>query len=146
MDCCREVERIKKELNRARFELSVFYEITQIMRSTLRLDEVLYIILTGITANQGLGFNRALLFLIDYDTDSIKGKMGIGPYSYEEASKIWKWIEQEKKNMADLAKEYHRIKKEKPKLFEVVESLSFPLSGRKNILHEAFFRKETVFV
>jgi len=49
------------------------------MRTTLNFDEILYIILTGITARQGLGFNRAALFFVDYTLKKFRGIMGIGP-------------------------------------------------------------------
>ena len=54
-----EVAKLKKELERSRFQLYIFYELTKAMRTTLRLEEITYIILTGLTAHQGLGFNRA---------------------------------------------------------------------------------------
>jgi len=141
-----ELERLKRELERARFELSVFYEITQAMRSTLRLEEILYVILTGITAHQGLGFNRALLFLVDFENKLIKGKMGIGPVSREEADKIWKWIREEKKELMDLLKEYHRIKERKPELFRMVEELAFPLEGSDTVLQQVFSEGLPIFI
>ncbi|MEW6606625.1 MAG: GAF domain-containing protein [bacterium] len=54
------------------------------------LDKMLYIILTAITIKEGLSFNRAMLFLHDEYTNSLKGKMAIGPVTNEEAKEIWK--------------------------------------------------------
>ena len=54
---------LKDALNRTKAELNILYEISNAMRTTLKLDEILYIILTGVTAHAGLGFNRAMLFL-----------------------------------------------------------------------------------
>ena len=71
--------KLKQELERTKIELGILYEISNAMRTTLRLDEILYIILTGVTAHAGLGFNRALLFLINEKDALIEGKMGIGP-------------------------------------------------------------------
>jgi len=45
-----EVDKIKQELDRARAEMSMLYEISNAIRTTLKLDEVLYIILTAVTA------------------------------------------------------------------------------------------------
>ena len=138
-----EEERIKKleeELRRTQTEFRIFYEITQVMRSTLNLDEILYIILTGITANQGLGFNRAALFFVEYDNKKIRGTMGIGPAEPQEAEGIWRFIEQEKKDLYDLIKEYQKLKQtdNKPKFFKLVESLEFPLSREAGIIFEVF--------
>jgi len=35
------------------------------MRTTLKLDEILYIILTGVTAHTDWDLNRAILFLVN---------------------------------------------------------------------------------
>lgn len=97
-----DVIKVKQELDRTRIELGILYEISNAMYTTLKLDEILYIILTGVTAHTGLGFNRALLFLVNEQEKTIEGKMGIGPESGEEANRIWSQIEQEKKNLDDL--------------------------------------------
>jgi diguanylate cyclase (GGDEF)-like protein len=76
------------------------------MRTTLKLDEILYIILTGVTAHIGLGFNRALLFLINEKEQLIEGKMGIGPETGEEANRIWSQIEGENMDLDDLINVY----------------------------------------
>ena len=53
---------LKKELNKSKAELWLLYEISNAMHTTLKLPEVLYIILTAVTSSEGLGFNRAMLF------------------------------------------------------------------------------------
>lgn len=101
-----ELTKTKQELDRSKTELSILYEISNAMRTTLKLDEILYIILTGVTAHIGLGFNRAMLFLVNENEGIIEGKMGIGPETGEEANRIWTQIEQEKKNLDDLINAY----------------------------------------
>ncbi|MDD4939064.1 MAG: sensor domain-containing diguanylate cyclase [Candidatus Omnitrophica bacterium] len=101
-----EVGKIKQELERTKTELAILYEISNAMRTTLRLEEILYIILTGVTAHIGLGFNRALLFLVNEKENLIEGKMGIGPESGEEANLIWTRVEQEQMDMDDLISAY----------------------------------------
>ncbi|MBM3255491.1 MAG: sensor domain-containing diguanylate cyclase [Candidatus Omnitrophica bacterium] len=97
-----ELAKIKEELQNAKAELNILYEISNAMRTTLKLDEVLYIILTGVTAHTGLGFNRAALFLVNEKEGIIEGRLGIGPGNAEEANRIWGQIEQEKMDMEDL--------------------------------------------
>ncbi|MFA5320253.1 MAG: diguanylate cyclase [Candidatus Omnitrophota bacterium] len=89
-------------IEKTRNELAILYEISNAMRTTLKLDEILYIILTGVTAHTGLGFNRAILFLINEKDKLLEGKMAIGPETGEEANRIWKQIEQEKMGLDDL--------------------------------------------
>lgn len=97
-----EVTKIRQELDKTRIELGILYEISNAMYTTLKLDEILYIILTGVTAHTGMGFNRAMLFLVNDQEDMVEGKMAIGPESGEEANRIWTQIEQEKKDLNDL--------------------------------------------
>ena len=97
-----ELTRLKEELNRTKAELGILYEISNAMRTTLKLDEILYIILTGVTAHLGLGFNRAMLFLLNEKEGIIEGRMGIGPDTGDEANRIWRHIEREEMNLDDL--------------------------------------------
>lgn len=101
-----ELSKIKEEVGRTKNELAILYEISNAMRTTLKLDEILYIILTGVTAHIGLGFNRAILFLVNEKEGLIEGKMGIGPESGEEANRIWREIEQEKMDLDNLINTY----------------------------------------
>ena len=130
---------LKQELDKLRSQFYIFYEITQAMRTTLELEEITYIILTGVTAHEGLGFNRAILFLIDEVDKKINGFMGIGPLKSSEADKIWRYIEEEKMSLEDLIKAYHKVKKspQKPQLIEVVKKISFPLSKEAGLIFKA---------
>jgi diguanylate cyclase (GGDEF)-like protein len=98
--------KIKHENERTKSELAILYEISNAMRTTLKLDEILYIILTGVTAHIGLGFNRALLFLVNEKDGLIEGSMGLGPDTGEEANSIWKHIEHEKMDLDVLINAY----------------------------------------
>ena len=101
-----ETLKIKEELERTKMELGILYEISNAMRTTLKLDEILYIILTGVTAHIGLGFNRAVLFLVNEKEKIIEGKMAFGPESGEEANRIWTEIEEDKMTLEDLINAY----------------------------------------
>ena len=79
------IKELTDELTRAQKELEILYEISNAMRTTLELNHVLYIILTGVTSHTGLGFNRAILFLVNKKKDCLEPKMAIGP----ESGLIW---------------------------------------------------------
>jgi len=125
----------QKELEKARAELWMFYEVSNLMRTTLKLEEVLYIILTCVTSHEGLGFNRAVLFLINERKRILEGKMGIGPDTAEEADKIWKRIENEKTTLKDLISASKRfIRKKGARLDKLVKSVKVPLQEHAGIL------------
>jgi len=70
-------------------ELSFLYDMANAMRLTLKVDKLLHIILTAMTMGGGLGFNRAMLFLVNERTKTLQGMLGIGPASAWEAGEIW---------------------------------------------------------
>lgn len=126
---------LQKELEKSRAELWMFYEIGNLMRTTLKLEEILYIILTCVTSHEGLGFNRAMLFLVNERKKTLEGKVGIGPDTAEEAEKIWKRIEAEKTTLKDLISIYKAfIKRKGSRLDKVVKSIKVPLRESGGIL------------
>jgi len=142
------IRRLEEELERVRSQLYVFCELTKAMRTTLRLEEITYIILTGLTSHEGLGFNRAVIFFIDENESLLKGFMGLGPINAEEASQIWRNIEEEKKDLYTLINNYSQLKKSntKPKFMEFVHSLSFPLIKESGILFDVFNKEEIFYL
>ncbi|MDA8338809.1 MAG: PAS domain S-box protein [Nitrospiraceae bacterium] len=100
-----EKKRIEKELLRKNNELSRLFFISSAMRGTLELDKLLRMVLTAVTMGDGLGFNRAMLFFLDEDKGILKGAMGVGPSSHEEAWQIWSRLSMEHKNLHSLIDE-----------------------------------------
>lgn len=71
-------------------QLMLIGEITAALNSTLGLEETFNVILVGVTAGEGLGFNRAFLFLAEADHDAwLTGRTAIGPAGPAQAGKIW---------------------------------------------------------
>ena len=122
-----ELEKLKQELEKARTELDILYEISNAMRTTLKLEEILYIILTGVTCHIGLGFNRAMLFLLNEKENALEGKIGIGPDTGEEADRIWKGIEALEMDLDDLISGYRHFKSSESKLNQLIKDLKIPL-------------------
>ena len=100
-----EKKRVEKELIRRNQELSRLFFISSAMRSTLELNRLLRMILTAVTMSDGLGFNRAILFLLDEDRGVLRGAMGVGPASPEEAWQIWERLSIEKKTLPEILRE-----------------------------------------
>jgi len=100
-----ERKRVEKELIRRNQELSRLFFISSAMRGTLELDRLLRMVLTAVTMSDGLGFNRAILFLVDEKRGVIKGAMGVGPAGPEEAWHIWEKLSIEKRTLPDLMRD-----------------------------------------
>ena len=76
--------------SRARLrQLALISEITAALNSTLGLEETFNVILVGVTAGEGLGFNRAFLFLADETDEWLTGRTAIGPAGPAQAERIW---------------------------------------------------------
>ncbi|MBN2497803.1 MAG: sensor domain-containing diguanylate cyclase [Deltaproteobacteria bacterium] len=88
-------EQMLKELQ---FQLTV----TRAMLGTLDLDQVLFIILSGITHGEGLDFNRAFLFLADDAGRELRISTAVGPASEAEAHRIWEEMEERKLDLEQL--------------------------------------------
>ena len=130
-----DMEKIIKDFEKARAELWLLYEISNAMRTTLELEQILYIILTAVTCHEGLGFNRAMLFLVNKKENALEGKMGIGPHSIEEATGIWRSIEEKKMDLEDLINAYDNFKRDpNSKLHNLVKSMRIPLDESQGIL------------
>ena len=56
--------------------LSTLYQINSAMMTTASYEELLRIILESITLKEGLGFNRAILLLVDEETKQLKAVKG----------------------------------------------------------------------
>ena len=70
-------------------EISILNEIAMAMQGTMQLDALLEVILTGVTFGGGLGFNRAILLLVDESRQVLEGRVGVGPSTGEEAARVW---------------------------------------------------------
>jgi PAS domain S-box-containing protein len=126
------------ELGRRLWELSVVREVTHTLQGTLSLDEVLRIILTGVTAEQGLGFNRAFLLLLDQQDGRLKGELAVGPSNPQEAEWIWEGLRNQSHTLKELL-ERHRDASGQfdPGLNEIVKRMEFELIPDGSIVARA---------
>ena len=96
----------QQQLEQARFRLQLAHGLAIKMNtaflSLVELDEILQAILVGITAEEGLQFNRAFLALFNDDRTQLQGRMAIGPGSMEDGGRIWHNLEQLDLDFQDL--------------------------------------------
>ncbi len=130
-----EEQRLQEELRRTRQELLLLYEIGNLIRTTLYLDEVVYLILSAVTSHEGMGFNRAMLFLCDPSGTHLEGSMGIGPKHPEASPHVWKMIEENKIALEGLLDVYHKSNKNIDiELNEVIRQVRMPIEKDFGIL------------
>lgn len=83
-------------------QLNVFKEVSFSMQQTLNLEKLLKTILTSVTAGYGLGFNRAIILLIDENGSKLSGIMGTGPMTAEEGFQTWGRLTKNKYKLKEL--------------------------------------------
>ena len=87
-------------------ELSFQLTVTRAMLKTVELDQILYIILSGITHGDGLNFNRAVLFLAWDRRNELRVSSSAGPANGEAAHRIWESIKAERLSLENLFDRY----------------------------------------
>lgn len=88
------------------FELMV----TKAILRSLSIDQVLYVVLSGVTSGEGLGFNRGLFLLADDGQRSLRTAMAVGPIHKQEAHRIWEDMVEKSLTLEALLTVYDAVK------------------------------------
>ena len=65
-----------EEIENKYYQLSLLNKVGNAMQGMHELDRLLHLILTCVTAGGAIGFNRAMLLLVNHDKGIVKGMMG----------------------------------------------------------------------
>jgi signal transduction histidine kinase len=101
-----------------------------LLQGALNFDQVLYTVLTCATAGPALGFNRALVLLLDEGRQDLYGVTAMGPANAEDAMRIWRGIDDRDMSLEDLIAEYEYFsRQELSPLQRMVKALRFPVAS-----------------
>ncbi|MGC2423425.1 MAG: GAF domain-containing protein [Nitrospirota bacterium] len=126
-------------------ELSFLYDIANAMRTTLRLEKLLHIILTAVTMGGGMGFNRAMLFLVNDRTKTLQGMLGVGPSSSWEAGEIWSRLGNRPVNFRDWNISDKEVASQKESSFNrTVKGLRFSYEDDRSVFATAIREKRAI--
>ena len=126
------------------YQLSLLREISIAMQRVLERDKLLHLILTCVTAGFAIGFNRAFLFLTDRGRNELRGTMGVGPTSREDAYRIWGELSRKALTFEKYLENVSRGIMIRGGLQDLVEHIVINLHDTKNILTE-IAKNGTVF-
>ncbi|MBI3583001.1 MAG: GAF domain-containing protein [Nitrospinae bacterium] len=115
-------------------ELSILYEISMAMQTTINLDRLLRIILSCVTVGSVLGFNRASLFLVNEKTNTLQGMMGLGPDSGEDARDIWNKLTEITNLFQWLTSQGEALGKKESSFDKFIKSTRIPITQDSGIL------------
>ena len=113
-------------------ELSTLWELNKALLTTVNFERILQLTLTSITIGDGLGFNRAMLFLVNEKNHRLEGTMAVGPENAEEAGRIWASLSQRKGTLSDLITQLNP--EGNSRLNSIVKEIQIPLDQEQCIL------------
>ncbi len=125
-------------------ELYIMNEISEVLLSTRKLDDILHMILIGVTAYQALGFNRAFLFLINEEATMLEGEVATGSLTSEEAYKIWERLTHESHTLKELLESRHGgLSKEDEPINNLIKQMKIPLKGTESIFTQTVYENKS---
>jgi signal transduction histidine kinase len=101
-DLRKKISEMNRRLQMRIEELSFIRKISADIESKTELDEILRTVLTGLTAGEALGFNRAFLFLMNEDRNVLEGVMAVGPADAEEAHRVWSELAERRLSLREI--------------------------------------------
>jgi hypothetical protein len=104
----------------------------------MEIDRLLRVILTAVTAGDGLGFNRAFLLLVEEDGKTIRGRLAVGPAHADEAAETWRAMASENTCLADILNRPAEDAGGGDGAADLVHRLVFPLEGKSGVFRKCF--------
>ncbi len=125
-------EEINKQLQRQYVILKTIMEFSDTLQHESSLDKIIHIVLTAVTAKEGLGFNRSFILLVDDEKKSLVGKSAVGPSNAEEAGRIWAELSDEPKTLSQTLRAYQKAtEKQDTEINRIVRSIDIPLNSNQ---------------
>jgi len=121
------------------YHASILSHISETMGDESETETTFYNILAGVTSGSGLGFNRAMLFMVE--DEMLQGKMAVGPDSFEEAIEIWNSLSS---TDVDVTVQYP-IEIKRGNFLKKVQAYRISLS-ENNIFTQAVKTKESIHI
>lgn len=130
-------KKYQEDLEKANFRIQLMHQLSLKMNNaflnTVELDEILQAILVGITANEGLRFNRAFLAMFDEERHLLTGRVAIGPACREEAASIWGEMGQKGLDFIGIVNSLKSCTKD-AEVNRLIRTLEVPVSDSNHIL------------
>jgi signal transduction histidine kinase/DNA-binding response OmpR family regulator len=141
----------QQELEKAHFRIQLLHQLSLKMNSvylsTVELDEILQAILVGITAEDGLRFNRAFLAIFEDGGNILQGKLAIGSECREEAGRIWAELRDKKLDFLEIVQNIRKICIDgDTKVTQLIKKLRVPVSDKEHILIKSALGRRSILV
>ena len=143
--------RYQKQLEYTNFRTQFLHQLNLKMNNaylnSTELNTVLQSILVGITAEEGLKFNRAFLLLFNDDRTELQGRFAIGPKFKADATQVWDGIKKDNLHLADiLDKVSLSIMDNDTELNAIIQNLKIPADNENHVLIRACESRQSIHV
>lgn len=139
-----------KEFNSYRHEVFILSLISQAVRAFNQADNletILKIVLIGVTAGSGLGFNRAFILLTCDDQCCLRGALANGPSSPEEAHQIWNKLSSGEITLEQMFNfALNKEAEQHEPLSKFLSNIAIPLADKNNIFARAALEKKSMII
>ncbi|NTV12743.1 MAG: response regulator [Desulfobulbaceae bacterium] len=140
-----------EDLEKAHFRIHVLHQLSVRMNtaylSTVELEEIMQAVLVGITAEEGLRFNRAFMAMFDDDNQNLVGLMAIGPDCREEAGRIWSDIHEKSLTFLEIVQDFRAgCRGLDREVNQIIKSLRIPVADQDNILIKSARERRSILV
>lgn len=141
----------QKQLELTNYRTNFLHQLNLKMNNaylnSIELESVLRSILTGITAEDGLGFNRAFLLLYNKQHTHLQGKIGIGPASKADAGRVWSEIKEKGLHLTDILQNVKTSNIDKDsEVNRIVQALNISYDDKAHILIQACDHRKSILV
>ncbi len=143
--------RYQKQLELTNYKTRFLHQLNLKMNSaylnSIELHTVLQSILVGITAEEGLKFNRAFLLLFNDDNTILQGEIAIGPQRKADASRVWDGIKKNNLHLTDiLDKVKTSCMDNDTELSAIAQDLKIPADNQNHVLIQACTKRQSIHI
>ena len=110
------------------------------------LDLLAQAMLTGITAQEGLGFNRAFALLLNENGTQLTGRWAIGPTDQVEGGAIWQRMQAEHLTLDNLLQRLRTVPPEETPIPRLVRTISLNAEANNNLAAAALSQRRLLLV
>ena len=133
--------------SRIRLLLDLALKLNSTFLKAQDLNDIFQATLVGITAGDGLGFNRAFLIALNEESNCLEGRLAIGPADAEDASRIWSEIFYKSLSLFEILEGVKNdFKGDSNPINRLVKNIQVPISDTQNILIKAMSERRAIKV
>ena len=137
----------RNEINTNR--LNILYELSNSLLGKLKINDILFILLTATTLGESFGYNRSFAFLYDEKTNTFTGSMCIAPVDGNDAANVWHALEtntntsvREKLLLLFTERDLKNINS----LTRKIQKLSIPADNSCTIFNDIYTNKKSIVI